>query len=68
MCEQHLGTSKVHTTRHSAAVQWSKLGLPLQEISKRLGHSSLAITSAYLEEHLEDENPVGLQLEEAFGI
>lgn len=68
ICERYLGTSKVHATRHTAAVQWSKLGLPLQEISKRLGHSSLAITSAYLEEHLEDENPVGAQLEEAFGI
>lgn len=68
ICERYLGTSKVHATRHSAAVAWHKLGLPLPEISKRLGHSSLAITSAYLEEHLEDENPVGAQLEAAFGI
>lgn len=68
ICANYLGSSKVHTTRHSAAVAWSKLGLPLAEISKRLGHSSIAITSAYLEEHLEDENPVGAQLEEAFGI
>jgi integrase len=68
ICAAYLGSSKVHTTRHSAAVAWSKLGLPLQEISKRLGHSSIAITSAYLEEHLEDENPIGAQLEAAFGI
>jgi integrase len=68
MCERYLGTSKVHATRHSAALQWFKLGLSLQEISKRLGHSSIAITSDYLEDLLEDENPVGMQLEEAFGI
>lgn len=68
ICERYLGESKIHTTRHSAALQWHKLGLSLPEISKRLGHSSLAITSTYLEELLDDENPVGALLEEAFGI
>lgn len=68
MCKDVLGTSKVHATRHSAVKQWIALGLPIQEISKRLGHSSLAITTAYVEGLLEDENPVGAQLEEAFGI
>lgn len=68
MCERYLGSSKVHTTRHSAAVQWHKLGLSIPEISKRLGHSSIAITSVYLDELLEDENPVGTLLEDAFGI
>lgn len=68
ICERYLGSSKVHTTRHSAAKQWHALGLSIPEISKRLGHSSIAITSVYLEELLEDENPVGAQLEEAFGI
>ena len=68
MCEQYLGTSKVHATRHTFALTMHDQKATLQEISKRLGHSSLAITSAYLEEHLEDENRLGSQLEEAFGI
>ncbi len=68
MCKDYLGTSKVHVTRHSAARAWHDLKLPLTEISKRLGHSSLAITTVYMESLLEDENPVGAQLEELFGI
>lgn len=68
ICERYLGTSKVHATRHSAVAQWHELGLSIPAISKRLGHSSIAITSVYLDELLEDENPVGTLLEEAFGI
>lgn len=48
ICEKRLGTSKVHSTRHSFAHAMSEAGAKPEEIQAKLGHSSLAITGRYL--------------------
>jgi integrase/recombinase XerD len=68
ICEQHLGTSKVHATRHTWALTMHDKGATLQQIGKGLGHSNLKTTSDYLEEQLGYENPFAEQLAEEFGI
>jgi integrase/recombinase XerD len=52
ICEAHLGTSKVHATRHTWAVTMHHKGASLQQIGKGLGHSNLKTTSDYMEEQL----------------
>src|SRR5258707_1219158 len=64
ICEQHLGTSKVHATRHTWALTMHDKGATLQQIGKGLGHSNLKTTSDYLEEQLGYENPFAEQLAE----
>lgn len=34
-----------HTTRHTFATRWSRLGLPLEDIQKLLGHASINTTA-----------------------
>jgi site-specific recombinase XerD len=68
MCEEYLGTSKVHATRHTWAVTMHKQGASLQEIGKGLGHSNLKTTSDYMDEQLGYENPYAGKLEDAYGI
>ena len=46
-----------HTARHFFAVQSLKSGMDLYQLSRQLGHSSLAITSVYLRT-LQDEDMV----------
>lgn len=57
ICETYLGTSKIHTLRHTFAVEGEKLGMPISEISARLGHSNEKITSRYLKQARSAENP-----------
>jgi integrase/recombinase XerD len=68
ICEHYLGTSKVHATRHTAAVGMSKQGASLADIGRFLGHKNLKTTSDYMEEQLGYENPYASALEDAFGI
>ncbi len=68
ICERYLGTSKSHTTRHTAAVNMSKQKASLEQIRQFLGHSNAKTTSDYLEEQLGYVNPFAEQLEAAFGI
>lgn len=68
MCEQYLGTTKVHATRHTAAVGMAKQGASLAQIGKFLGHKNLKTTSDYMDEQLGYENPYASSLEDAFGI
>jgi len=68
ICEQYLGTSKTHAPRHTLAVTMHHKGAKITDISKALGHSNVAITSDYLEEHLSYENPLAAALEDEFGI
>jgi integrase len=49
ICQRHLGTSKVHTLRHTFAKAMEDAGAKVSEIQKRLGHSSLATTGIYLQ-------------------
>jgi site-specific recombinase XerD len=68
ICKKHLGTSKVHTTRHTFAVNLEKAGASLSEIGARLGHASLKTTSDYMKRLHSAENPHAACLGEMFGI
>lgn len=68
ICKKHLGTSKVHTTRHTFAVNLEKAGASLSEIGARLGHASLKTTSEYMKRLHSAENPHAAKLGEMFGI
>ena len=48
ICLKHLGTSKVHSLRHTFAHTMEEAGAQVSDIQARLGHNSLATTSRYL--------------------
>jgi integrase/recombinase XerD len=68
LCKQHLGTSKVHATRHTAAHSMEKVGLTVSEIQARLGHTSLATTGRYLASLRRAENRKADELAALYGI
>lgn len=68
VCKKVLGTSKVHTTRHTFAHIMEQIGAPVSEIQARLGHKSLATTGRYLASLKRAENRHGEQLAALFGI
>lgn len=68
ICKKHLGTSKVHATRHTFAHSMEAIGAPVSEIQARLGHKSLATTGRYLASLKRAENRHGDQLAALFGI
>lgn len=68
VCQRWLGTRKVHTTRHSFALAMEQAGAPYTLIRDRMGHSSLAITSRYMERLHDAENPYAARVAEALGL
>jgi site-specific recombinase XerD len=68
VCLKYLGTTKVHSTRHTAARKLQDLGAPLSLISKLLGHSNQSTTSTYLESLHLGENPFARKLAESYGL
>jgi site-specific recombinase XerD len=68
ICFKRLGTSKVHTTRHTFAVQMEKAGASLSDIGAKLGHASLKTTSDYMKRLHSAENPHAAKPGEMFGI
>ncbi len=48
ICEKRLGTSKVHTLRHTFARVMEDSGAKVSDIQARLGHASLSTTGRYL--------------------
>jgi site-specific recombinase XerD len=68
ICERHLGTSKVHTLRHTFARAMLEQGAAVTEIQRRLGHGNLATTQRYLEALESADNPYGEQLAIALGL
>lgn len=48
ICERRLGTSKVHTLRHTFARALEDAGVKVSEIQAQLGHESLQTTGRYL--------------------
>lgn len=68
VCKKHLGTSKVHVTRHTFAHTMEQIGAPVSEIQARLGHKSLATTGRYLASLKRAENRHGDQLAARYGI
>ncbi len=68
MCEHRLGTSKVHATRHTTAVEMERAGAKLTDIQAQLGHSNAATTGLYLNALKAADNPYAEDLAAAFGI
>jgi integrase len=65
---RHLGTTRVHTTRHTFAQALEQAGAPLSEIQHRLGHANVATTSRYLTALRSADNPYGQQLSSLLGL
>lgn len=68
ICAKHLGTSKIHATRHTFAVKMEEAGASLSAIQNRLGHSNAATTSRYLEALKSGQNPYAEQIAATMGI
>lgn len=68
ICQKHLGTSKVHATRHTFAVAMEEAGAKLSDIGARLGHNDLKTTSEYMKRLHSAENTYASALEDMFGI
>jgi integrase/recombinase XerC len=68
ICKRRLGTSKVHTTRHSFATAMEAVGAPISVIQAKLGHASLATTGRYMQALRRPENPYGESLAATFGL
>jgi site-specific recombinase XerD len=67
VCQKYLGTSKVHTLRHTFAVMMDEAGASITEIQNRLGHESAATTSIYMERLHAAENPYVSNLDDMLG-
>jgi len=63
ICKKYLGTSKVHTTRHTGTLLRLKAGASVQDIKKQLGHDSLATTDYYIEVLLQGPDVYADQVE-----
>jgi integrase len=63
ICRKYLGTSKVHTTRHTGTLIRLKAGASVQEIKKQLGHDSLATTDYYIEILLQEPDAYAAEVE-----
>lgn len=63
ICKKYLGTSKVHTTRHTGTLLRLKAGATVQDIKKQLGHDSLATTDYYIEVLLQGPDVYAEQVE-----
>jgi site-specific recombinase XerD len=68
ICQARLGTSKVHTTRHSFAVAMEDAGAKISDIGARLGHNDLKTTSEYMKRLHSAENAYAGKLEDMYGV
>jgi integrase len=68
VCKKRLGTSQVHTLRHTFAHTMEEAGAKVSEIQARLGHTSLAVTGRYLASLKSAVNSHGDQLARLFGV
>jgi len=68
VCMKYLGTTKVHSTRHTFTMTMDELGAKLSQISELLGHSNIATTSTYIHRLHQGENPLARKLAESYGL
>jgi site-specific recombinase XerD len=68
LCEQRVGTSKVHSLRHTFAHAMERAGARPSDIQRKLGHTSLATTSIYLDALGSAENPYAADMLAELGI
>lgn len=58
----------VHDIRHSHATDLLSMGVPIQDVSRRLGHSDVATTlKIYTHSNLEQDKLIAQRLEERYG-
>ncbi len=58
----------VHDIRHSHATDLLSMGVPIQDVSRRLGHSDVATTlKIYTHSNLEQDKLIAQRLEEKYG-
>ena len=68
LCEEYLGTTRVHSLRHTFARALEETGAKLSEIQARLGHSNAATTGIYVSALRSNENPHADALAELLGL
>jgi integrase/recombinase XerD len=68
ICQHYLGTTKVHTTRHSFAVLMEVAGAKLTDIQRRLGHKNAATTGIYMEQLTQEENAFSGEIGKLLGF
>lgn len=68
ICEQRLGTSKVHALRHTFARGLEDAGAKVSEIQARLGHEDLGTTGRYLAQLQQGENRHLRRLSALYGL
>jgi integrase len=68
ICVKHVGTSKVHSLRHTFAHAMEEAGAKVSEIQSRLGHSNLATTGRYLASLRSADNQHSEALASMFGV
>lgn len=68
ICKKHLGTSKVHATRHSFAHAMETAGAKVSEIQAKLGHNNLQTTGRYLAALNSAKNAHAGKVASIFGI
>lgn len=66
--ERWLKDGRNHIWRHSRAVNAVQLGASYKDIQEDYGHTTLAVTTIYLDEHIRKEKPYQSALERAYGI
>ncbi len=68
LCERRLGTSKVHTLRHTFARALEEAGAKVSEIQAFLGHADLGTTGRYLAQLHRGENRHLARLGALYGV
>src|SRR2546429_2037220 len=68
ICLKRLGTSKVHTMRHTFTMGMLESGASVQEVSSKLLHSSLQTTSIYVDKLQSAKNKRAGKLAQLFGF
>jgi integrase len=68
ICLARLGTSKIHSLRHTFAHAMEAAGAKVSDIQARLGHASLATTGRYLAALKRAENAQADVIAELFGL
>ncbi len=68
ICDQRLGTSKVHALRHTFARGLEDAGAKVSEIQARLGHENLGTTGRYLAQLQQGENRHLHRLSALYGL
>ncbi|HWS84759.1 MAG TPA: site-specific integrase [Ktedonobacteraceae bacterium] len=68
ICDRYLGTTKIHTMRHTFAKEMEKSGATLTDIQHSLGHENITVTARYLKKLGSEDNPHAQKLAKRFGI